>query len=169
MFRQTSCKSQQVCLSQNNSNFRLACEESWRDLSRLCVRPISSVRSHARDARMANLVTRALVVMRNREWLWGRECKENEPRPALCACFKLESTTYFLAGCVQPPFRSCPSLSLSFSDRYEKDCSADDSGADQLIAGRAKAYPPWLIVSVLNTLPRLQYSELLTICSRLAS
>ena len=37
-------------------------------------------------------------------------------------------------------------LSLSFSDRYEKDCSSDDSGADQLIAGRTKAYLPWLIV-----------------------
>ena len=110
MFLQTSCKSQQVCLSQNNSNFPLACEESWRDLSRLCVRPISSVRSNARDPRIANLVTRALVVMRNREKLWRRECKESEPRPALCACFKLESTSCFLAGCVQPPFRSCPSL-----------------------------------------------------------
>ena len=104
MFRQTSWKSQRVCLSQNNSNFPSACEESWRDLIRLCVRLISSVRSHA---------TRALVFMRNREWLWGRECKESEPRSALCACFKLESTTYFLAGCVQPPFCSCPSPSVS--------------------------------------------------------
>ena len=123
----TSYKSQRVCLSENNSNFRLACEESWRDLGRLSVRPISNVRSHARDARMANLVTRALVVMRNREWLWGRECKENEPRPALCACFKLESTTYFLAGCVQPPFRSCPSP--SFSERCTKRTAVQTTAA----------------------------------------
>lgn len=155
MFLQTSCKSQRVCLSEINSNFRLACEESWRYLSRHCVRPISTVRSHAGDARISNLVTRALVVMRNREYLWGRECKESEPRPALCACIKLESTTCVLVDSVQPPFRFCPSLSLS--DRYEKDCSSDDSGAYQLIEGRTKAYLPWLIVSVLNTLPRLQY------------
>ena len=33
------------------------------------------------------------MIMRNREKLWGRECKESEPRPALCACIKLESIT----------------------------------------------------------------------------
>ena len=169
MFRQTSCKSQQVCLSQNNSNFRLACEESWRDLSRLGVRPISSVRSHARDPRIANLVTRALVVMRARENSSGVENARKANRGRLFAhASNLKVQAAFSRAAFSLRFAPVP-LSLLFREMYEKDWSSDDSGADQLIAGRTKAYLPWLIVSVLNILPRFQYSELLTICSRLAS